>query len=111
MSDLALFEFVLARIADDSRAVNDRTRWLSPGGWAYLEQFGDFGDDERWMIEVSASRVLADCEAKQAIVKLAMDSADQTRYGPGYSAAMAMAVAQLATLWADHPDYREEWRP
>ena len=45
------------------------------------------------------ARVLAECEAKRQIVQNAQDPGDD------------LFVAILALPYADHPDYREEWRP
>ena len=41
----------------------------------------------------------AECEAKRRIVENAQDPGDD------------LFVAILALPYADHPDYREEWRP
>lgn len=46
------------------------------------------------------SRVLADCEAKAALVALAAEQ----------PSVFEEALASLAEIYAGHPDYREEWR-
>lgn len=53
-------------------------------------------------------RVLADCEADRRIVTAASGwaSADADT-----QAAMENIKRLLALPYADHPDYREEWRP
>ncbi len=45
-----------------------------------------------------AARVLREVEAKRAIVA-------------GWSFQAESTLRYLATVYADHPDYREEWRP
>lgn len=50
------------------------------------------------------ARVLAECEAKRAIVEEATHP--QTSSVEGYNILRILAVAH-----ADHPDYDEEWRP
>lgn len=127
MSEVAtvtLAEFLLARIAEDEAAVNERTRYGAPRGSELLEQFGDFGDDERWMIEMPAGRLLAECEAKRQIVRLHEPYGTPQRmvYGTIIACSTCGSVDDaphewpcetlkaLAAVYADHPDYREEWR-
>lgn len=92
MSDLT--EFLLARIAEDERAAH---RIALP-----LALTGAKG------AVVGPGRVLAECEAKRRIV------AEANRFegddDPG--AHVLVGVLELLALpYADHPDYREEWRP
>jgi hypothetical protein len=61
------------------------------------------------------ARVLADVKAKRAIVELRaalsqMDRADD-RWEAGQIQSADFAVRHLATAYADHPDYRQEWKP
>jgi hypothetical protein len=59
------------------------------------------------IIRHDPARILAEIEAKRALVD------EFERCGPntqGYSG-LRFAVRVLATVYADHPDYREEWRP
>ena len=81
---MTLAEFLLARIAEDA-AVSRIGRRPSP-------------------------RDLADCEAKRRIVERCARTAsltqpDRTGYLSDY------VLAQLALSYADHRDYREEWKP
>lgn len=72
------------------------------------------------------ARVLADCAAKRAIVDLAFHreavvdgewgcchSADEIRRGlcPEQDPKHVSELRVLAAVYADHPDYRDEWRP
>lgn len=90
-----------------------------------------------YVVRHDPARVLADCEAKRCIVEdyraadeswrerpepenpkrlgkwyNDMTDADFERY-EAWTMAVSLrdAVERLATPYADHPDYREEWRP
>lgn len=115
-------EFLLARIAEDEAAVTESTRRLAPTGHELLEHFGDYGDDERWMIEISSGRVLAECEAKRRAVEAYVEAWQRDLTGEaalpegrdwllGRRWALHEAVQLIALPYADHPDYRKEWRP
>ena len=103
---LTLTEFLLARIAEDEREAT-----------ACLDQYmrGDGGTKSRWV------RQLAECEAKRRIVEehgpfWEDDSPSLCRVCHDYAAHDAAAspcrtLRLLATVYADHPDYRQEWRP
>lgn len=75
------------------------------------------------------ARVLAECEAKRRVVKIAADASraaaeardllnqsgreagpEQCLYD-GWEDGFTRAVAYLARPYADHPDYDEAWRP
>lgn len=92
MSDLT--EFLLARIAEDYADAMSGWRWkgLPAGEYERLQ-----------------ARVLADCEAKRRIVE---DRIHLDTLRPGAIRAHSeWACRVLATIYADHPDCREEWRP
>lgn len=69
------------------------------------------------------SRVLAECEAKRRIVEhqRALSEAwetlsdtlsdDDAGDGAGDDTPLPFTLRALALPYADHPDYREEWRP
>lgn len=123
---LTLTEFLLARIAEDEAVA----RAVAPLG--HVIDMGGNRLDERWYVsrlrfssadgaarseqDVEATahyarhdpaRVLAECEAKRRIVERcsAVDYAmPSTRLAHGI-------LAELALPYADHPDWREEWRP
>lgn len=102
----ALVEFLLARIAEDEAVLNDAAARYSPTPGTELGIFlGDWGDDERWIVDYPPGRALAECVAKRRIVEL---HDDQT--GGGWSAATDQVLRLLALPYADHPDFREEWR-
>lgn len=61
------------------------------------------------------ARVLRDIEARRSIVdqyaEVAANDVDDVEYAHGWANALGLAVRHLATVYADHRDYREEWRP
>jgi hypothetical protein len=122
---MTLTEFLLARIAEDEEYAQrgTRGRWKLGGlddaelGDAWWLNSADQQHAWRWYPD----RVLTECEAKRRIVEMANGSADfdTAMPRPGYaqhyhspSADILIRVQQLLALpYADHPDYREEWRP
>ena len=62
------------------------------------------------------ARVLAECEAKRRIVelhdqelKVALRNRDASAFGG--EVMHDLVLCALASVYADHPDYRDEWRP
>ena len=111
MSDLT--DFLLARIAEDEAEARDAikerdsipfTRPVSPD--YDLKSWPDVGVPA---VLVGPERVLAECEAKRRIVE---DRIHLDTVRPGAIRAHSEWVCRvLATVHADHPDYREEWKP
>jgi hypothetical protein len=121
---MTLTEFLLARIAEDEEvalsAIRQRDDEIAGGAYvAGSEPQPDADQPVVWDdwtggpgIRMGAERLLAECEAKRRIVEAWPDtfglwSADQA------DAARAMkdvALRALAQPYADHPDYRPEWR-
>ena len=69
-------------------------------------------DDPRWLSERvehvrrhDPARVLAECAAKRLILRIWFESEFCERD------VMNDVIDALALPYADHPDYREEWRP
>lgn len=122
MSDLP--EFLLARIAEDEHdAYHAQGALLGVvTEWHEVEGLRDRGltrSDARHAHRWSPARVLAECEAKRRIVEqeIRRDVGPVSHY---ISADVHEAIrARLATPnlralalpYAEHPDYREEWRP
>jgi len=110
-----LRDFLLARIAEDEAVVHTRELW--PVG-TYMD---------RW----SPARVLAECDAKRRIVREHRPFHVQTRNDglnwdyrrcvvcdpsdrdlePSESYWPCPTAAALALVYANHPNYRDEWRP
>ena len=74
-----------------------------------LVNFNDHGD-----LLVGPDWWLREVEAKRAIVALG-NAAEAAGFGGeffvGESHGYENAVRALAAVYADHPDYREEWKP
>jgi hypothetical protein len=58
------------------------------------------------------ARVLAEVEAKREVVRLAERAHDyHETFMNGFASAMEDALRLYALPFAEHPDYRQEWRP
>ena len=99
-----LTEFLLARIAEDETSAM-RARPLQ-----------DYEPSGMWGID----RVLAECEAKRRIVTLHGDAHECSTFDHHgevdnctwcLDAEDCSTMLLLASVYADHPDHREEWRP
>lgn len=121
---MTLTEFLLARIAEDEAVARDefvRDRWDE--GPVYFWQYSE----EDAAIATSTARVLAECEAKRCIAHLhgpkpgasdeckscAQGWEDLTYGDAGFTPEPypCLTAKNLALPYADHPDYRDEWRP
>jgi phytoene/squalene synthetase len=133
-----LVRFLLARIGEDEEVARAATPgpWFANGAMNENSQVGtgmgvvgkarDFpGEDRRgdvvsvgveddggaWWPDAQhiarhdPARVLAECDAKRRIV------AEADAGHGGYPDGVYFAVRALALPYADHPDYRPEWRP
>jgi hypothetical protein len=134
---VTLSEFLLARIAEDeatARQIGEGTRWrddrgdvLAEHGALYWRRIAAV-DEANGVSTIAAehiarhdpARVLAECEAKRAVVQLLTESLGLLREANGEAEQMAarqgisvarLAVQALATVYAAHPDYDEAWRP
>lgn len=133
-----IVEFLLARIAEDEEVARgathpgaDEMEWHVDGTW-WLEgvKHDVVGPDEvafthPGMVDHIArhdpARVLAECQAKRAIIAERTcgcpdpDCDDCGACSGNHHAdptpAPCATIRHLATVYADHPDYREEWRP
>ena len=87
---MTLTEFLLARTAEDEE-------WGKNMANHYV--FGRY--------------VLAECEAKRRIVERlgAYGREGLEEFRDGWAAGMTDALVLLALPYADHPDYRKEWKP
>jgi hypothetical protein len=98
---LTMTDFLLARIAEDE-VVLGLARDLSidppyvPGLWS--------GPGHHPVM--STARLTSECEAKRRIV------GRHAACGDGFTSAPTCPdLADLASVYADHRDYRPEWRP
>lgn len=90
---MTITEFLLARIAEDEddlamARLDDLPAWWMPGWW-------------------TRERAQADIEAKRRIIER-HSRCDDVSFG---DASTCPDMQTLASIYRDHPDYREEWRP
>lgn len=120
----ALADFLLARIAEDEGCARfaivepDGVRQAPPGSWSSPASGVVQTDDDLWTTgdgrtsafvqRFDPARMLAECEAKRQIVAECRQWLDD---GEGGEIVATTALLQLGTPYADHPDYREGWKP
>lgn len=111
-----LVEFLLARIAEDEAAAR-AVAAENVGGAAVSLHLGDNAWDSEWPFadRFTPARVLTDAVARRQIVERHAQSA---AFGCGICSEYRREhvetceeMRMLAAVYADHPDYREEWRP
>ena len=111
---MTIVEFLLARIAEDERCANNargllgvETAWHEAD---VLRQRGLTRADAQHMARWSARRVLAECQAKRAIIEREVE--EETDYAPPQSLVLGDQILEhLAAVYADHPDHNPKWRP
>lgn len=129
---MTLTEFLLARIAEDEaaaraayaspwRAKDDGHLWTGhddaeEGPTVYVN--GGVYANQRHTAEHIArhdpARVLAECEATRQLIELAQGLVYLREIGDPIAPSTPVGqdiLEILAQPYADHPDYREEWRP
>jgi hypothetical protein len=97
---LTLADFLLARIAEEEATIRSREAPSSGAtwdDWSYLSWVGNE------TLSLSPARALAECEAKRRIVT------EMRKWGSSIETRFIMRC--LAAPYADHPDFRPEWRP
>ena len=108
MTDMTLTDFLLARIAEDEAEADHVMLEVANG-----------------VVEPLHASVLAECEAKRRIVEHEVEGLRSLwrqrrdehqmpweRWRADWSHLERTPVLRaLAGIYADHPDYREEWRP
>lgn len=93
---MTIVEFLLACIAEDE---DDADRILYDHGGMNFEP--------------RAARVLAECEAKRRIVEIAAAQirlGDEAAVWENWRDMAQQILRALASVYADHPDFRPEWR-
>ena len=84
----AVIEFLLARIAEDEQRTNQLIQTM-------------------WSTTQATDRILAECYAKREVVGW-LEHLHTERLG---GLAPLFCLQHLASVYSDHPDYREEWKP
>ncbi len=127
---MTLTDFLLARIAEDEKGAetaafgvpweSDQCAVTETTATAHGEVIADdcwsrpIADRSDHIARHDPARVLAECEAKRRIVDLAEAvQDDMERLAPGFASVVVLDkfARILALPYADHPDYREEWKP
>lgn len=127
---MTLAEFLLARIAEDeakAKAAGDFPWYVGNAGLLWEVAIGTSPDDDRAVVIADALsqqtaehiarwdpvRILADCAAKRRLVVETQKFDSDPQYDAfGAETTYEHAVlSHLALPYADHPDYRDEWRP
>lgn len=91
------------------------TRLLSAQMWAHYDgqsKRRSFAKGQQIATLANPRRVLAECAAKRAIIadRERIDrSVSPDDWSMGYSDANYDAIKALAAVYADHPDYLQEW--
>lgn len=107
-----LADFLIARVDEDAQIARF-VKWDSPTedeqfcAWATPSDL----DPDRLIVAIDYQRVLADCAAKRRIIEAYLEVVSQE--APAYAAAadyMETVVRELASAYADHPDYETRWR-
>ncbi len=81
-------------------------------GWGYDSSGIDAQQaDRNHIARHDPSRVLAECEAKRRIVDECTPWVSEPSDDYGAQTVSEMTLRFLALPYADHPDYRQEWRP
>ncbi len=101
---MTLPEFLLARIAEDEAAARDLVEALWPGEDRYI--IGGLGVYPP--AAIIPAKMLAECDAKRRIVALHTDNEFAEL---DYPRLESWGILQLLALpYADHPDFKPEWR-
>lgn len=124
-----LTEFLLARIAEDEAVARSATvgPWTQDGSYVrgdgdslfgtdYYSASADHEPDAAHITRHDPARVLAECEAHRRIVERAQRASqafDQiiNPTTSGVAMTMDLVLADLASIYADHEDFDESWRP
>ncbi|MDO8149455.1 MULTISPECIES: DUF6221 family protein [unclassified Isoptericola] len=113
---MTLFEFLAERLGEDEISARE----VPSGRWPVVADDGLLTD---YLTRLDPSRVLAEVEAKRRIVELHEpfiigDLGETLCYRCGHGNESdpgarwpCLTVAALGTVYADHPDYEESWRP
>jgi hypothetical protein len=119
-------DFLLARIAEDEAVAQAATvgpwevrpYWFTSNGrsWATVPDIVDEEIDAEDGVHIARwdpARVLAECKAKRRIVTRyvrARALVGKHPHAATADAALLHVLTELALPYADHPDYRPEWR-
>lgn len=107
-----LVAFIEARLEEDERIATSVARISPTEDRTFCTWMATFAlDPARYIVAVDYQRVLADCAAKRHIVAAYREVVNNA--STNYAAAadyMEDVVREIAGAYADHRDYRDEWR-
>lgn len=122
---LTITAFLEQRIAEDEAVARAAYGGAESGGQWWVDgpaevsrKFWIYATGEKFKHESTAqhiarhdpARVLADCVAKRTIVESCrVDYEDSLTSGDDTMALATEVLMGLASIWADHADYRAEW--
>lgn len=113
-----LVAFLRARLDEDEQVAQavEAGPWHVDGGSVYAgyptEQVVDYSEAAEHIARHDPARVLADVEATREVLRLTKRAFDyRETFLSGFATAMEGALRLFAVAYAEHPDYREEWRP
>ncbi|MET9957050.1 DUF6221 family protein [Streptomyces sp. NPDC006339] len=114
-----LIAFLRARLDEDAvvaRATRPGPVWFADGGtvyagWRAAEPVADCGESAEHIARHDPARVLDRVEATLRLVDR-LERACARQFPEAMETITATAALGLLALpYADHPDYRDEWRP
>lgn len=103
-----LADFILARIAEDEAVAREATQ---RGRWADDDTTPWVCDEQTDHVAMHPARVLAQCEAVRRIVEEHADVDPCDAHDASFETIDCDTLRALALPYADHPEFREEWRP
>jgi hypothetical protein len=111
---MTITEFLTARLDEDEEVARRVPQWQAP---EELRAMTTRGSIDPPFLVVASERVLRDVVAKRAVVGLHSShwSGDcwscSGDHGADPTPAPCDTVRHLAAVYADHPDYQQEWAP
>ena len=95
---MTIAEFLEARIAEDEATLD-----AVPAAAKQSDDFDFGGTDDYLRFTIGYGRAVAECAAKQAII----EGLEPFSILDDINAPELLSI--LAAVYADHPDYRQEW--
>ncbi|AIY16146.1 hypothetical protein GUY44_11990 [Pimelobacter simplex] len=131
---MTITEFLLARIAEDESGARKAGTYSAQ--WSVGDEFNEtvllaaddqfghtfdsaYGQIAPHIAKWNPARVLAECEAKRLAINAAWNDHERIEGEWGTCKSIEQmdalgdvpeVVTALASVYADHPDYRDEWR-
>ncbi|MFE7535214.1 DUF6221 family protein [Streptomyces rhizosphaericola] len=111
----ALVAFLRARLDDDEKVALAADPELSHVFTRIATFDPEMAADERHIMRQDPARTLREVEAKRRILRAHAKWCEgrcEAKYPEGgFDAAHYWSIKALAAVYADHPDYLQEWRP